>query len=213
MKKFLISTALGSMLIVGGVAIAQPAPGHQHGPGMGMRGPMMADANKDGKLTKAEATTAAEQVFAKMDLNGDGKVTKEERGALRQKRFDDRFAKLDTDRNGQVSKAEFQAQREARQEKVAEWRAKKGGPDGPGMGGRHHRGGKMRGGMWGVDGDKDGTITRAEFMARPLAMFDRADANKDGVVTAEEMKAARPGRGGWGKGPGAPPAPKAPPRG
>lgn len=212
MKKFLISTALCTMLIVGGVAIAQPAtPGARHGPGMGMHGPMMADVNKDGKLTKAEATTAAEQAFAKMDLNGDGKVTKEEREALRQKRFDDRFAKLDTDRNGQISKAEFQAQREAGQGKVAEWRAEKGGPDGPRMGGRHHRGGKMRGGMWGVDGDKDGTITRAEFMARPLAMFDRADANKDGVVTAEEMKAARPGRGEWGKGPGAP-APTAAPR-
>lgn len=214
MKKFLISTALGTMLIVGGVAIAQPEmPGSGHGPGMGMRGPMMADANKDGKLSKAEVTTAAEQMFAKMDLNGDGKVTKEEREALRQKRFDDRFAKMDADHNGQISKAEFQAQREARQEKVAEWRAEKGGPDGFRMGGSHHRGGKMRGGMWGIDGDKDGTITRAEFMARPLAMFDRADANKDGVVTADEMKAARPGRGDWGKGPGAPPAPKAVPRG
>lgn len=214
MKKFLISTALGTMLIIGGVAIAQPGtPGPEHGRGMGMRGSIMADANKDGKLTKAEVTAAAEQAFAKMDPNGDGKVTKEERDALHQKRFDDRFAKMDADRNGQISKAEFQAQREARQEKVAEWRAEKGGPDGPRMGGRHHRGGKMRGGMWGVDGDKDGTITRAEFMARPLAKFDRADANKDGVVTSDEMKAARPGRGNWGKGPGAPTAPKAPPRG
>lgn len=205
MKKFMISVALGSMLLAGGVAVAQP-----NGPAkMGMRGPMMADANKDGKLTKAEVTAASEAAFAKMDLNGDGKITKEERDTLRQKRFDDRFAKMDADGNGQVSKAEFQAKRDARQEKVAEWRAKKGEPDGKRMGRMHHRGGKM-GGMWGKDADKDGTLTRAEFMARPMAMFDRADANKDGTVTAEEMKAAMPGRGERGKGRTAPPPPPAP---
>jgi hypothetical protein len=50
-------------------------------------------------------------------------------------------------------------------------------------------------------------------------MFDKADANKDGKVTAEEMKAARqamrgPGRGhdrGPGRGPGADQAPPPPP--
>lgn len=205
MKKLLISVALGSMLVAGGVAVAQP---NGPGPKMGMRGPMMADANKDGKLTKAEVTAASEAAFAKMDLNGDGKITKEERDTLRQKRFDDRFAKMDTDGNGQISKAEFRAQHDARQEKMAEWRAGKGGPDGQRMGRMHHRG-KM-GGMWGKDADKDGTVTRAEFMARPMAMFDRADANKDGTVTAEEMKAAMPGRGERGKGRMAPPPPPAP---
>jgi len=65
---------------------------------------------------------------------------------------------------------------------------KHGGPDGPG---------------------KDGAITKADFMARPLALFDKADANKDGKVTAEEMKAARQTmRDGWKdrKGPPPPPA-------
>jgi hypothetical protein len=58
----------------------------------------------------------------------------------------------------------------------------------------------MHGGMWGGDADKDGTLTRAEFLARPVAMFDHADTNKDGVVTADELKAARAGhdrRGKW----------------
>src|SRR3546814_20232459 len=48
-------------------------------------------------------------------------------------------------------------------------------------------------GMRGGPGDavkRDG-ITKAEFLARPLALFDKADANHDGKVTAEEMKAAR----------------------
>jgi len=204
-KKFLISTALGTMLIAGGVAMAQsdaPAGGGW------MRGPMMADANKDGKLSKAEATAAAEQMFAKMDVNGDGKFTKEERDAFRQKRVDARFAKLDTDKNGQISKTEFQAPREARRANAAEWKGKTGGLEGHGRGFMRHRGGKMHGGMWGADADKDGTITRVEFLARPLAMFDRADANKDGFVTADEMKAAHPGRGGHGKGHDMPPPPR-----
>ncbi len=217
MKKLLITSALGAFLIGGGVAIAQPEMGAGGPPMRGpMRGVMMADANKDGKLTRAEVTAAADQAFAKMDLNKDGKVTKEEREALRQQRFDARFAEMDTDRNGQISKAEFQVSRDARMEKVAERRearAERGGPDGARKGWMRHRGGK--GGGWGggmmggrgIDADKDGTITRAEFVARPIAMFDRADANKDGTVTAEEMKAAMPGRGKWGKGRDMPPPP------
>ena len=199
MKKLLITSALGAFLVAGGVAMAQPEMGKG---GPAMRGAMMADMNKDGKLTKAEVTAAAEKAFAKMDLNKDGKITKEERESLRQQRFDDRFAKMDADGNGQISKAEFQAKRDARMEKVAEWRearADRGGSEGKRMGWKHHRGGKNGGmmGARGMDADKDGTITRAEFMARPVAMFDRVDVNKDGVVTAEEMKAAKPGRGKW----------------
>ena len=174
MKKLLIATALGAFLIGGGVAIAQPEMGAGRPPMRGpMRGVMMADANKDGKLTRAEVTAAADQAFAKMDLNKDGKVTKEEREA----------------------------------------RAERGGPDGARKGWMRHRGCKagMMGGR-GIDADKDGTITRAEFVARPIAMFDRADADKDGTVTAEEMKAAMPGRGKWGKGRDmAPPPPPPPP--
>lgn len=199
MKKFLISTALGAMLVAGGVATAQsnaPAPGA--GPRHGLPG----DTNGDGKVTKAELTASLQEKFAKMDLNGDGKITKEERDQLREKRFDDRFAKMDADHNGQISKDEMKAAHEARGER-------RGGPDGPG---KHHHGrmGMKGGGMMGAD--KDGTVTREAFMARPLAMFEKADANKDGTVTAEEAKAAwaqfgkgRGGPGKWGRGgPGGP---------
>jgi hypothetical protein len=51
--------------------------------------------------------------------------------------------------------------------------------------GFHGRGGP------GGEAMKDGVLTRVEFMARPLAMFDKADNDKDGFVTADEMKAAR----------------------
>lgn len=198
-RKFMTTVAMGS-LFVGGLAashlaFAQDGPPRAGGPrGGGML--MMADANHDGTVTRAELTTALEARFARLDANHDGKIDQADRDILRQQRLDARFAALDTDRNGQISKAEFVAGHEGR--------------DGGGLNreGRDHHGHGMRGGP---DGGmmKDGVIAKADFMARPLAMFDKADANHDGKVTAEEMKAARQAfRDGWKdrKGPPPPPA-------
>jgi Ca2+-binding EF-hand superfamily protein len=55
---------------------------HQGG-GMGARMIAMADTNKDGKTTLAEAEALALQHFDKMDTNHDGQVTPEERRAAR----------------------------------------------------------------------------------------------------------------------------------
>ena len=213
LRTFFTTVAAGS-LFVGGLAathIAFAQPGPAGGPGA--RGGIlaMADADKDGKVSKAELTAALDARFAKMDVDRDGQITQKDRDALRQQRLDARFAAMDTDRNGQISKAEFTAAHQARADK----RAKAGGPDGRRWGkgfGRGPGGGMMRGlggpgGQGGMrDGDRDGMLTKAEFMARPMAMFDRADANKDGVVTADEMKAARPAmRGGRGNRAGSPP--------
>lgn len=197
-RKFLGTVGVGALL-VGGLAASHMAlaqPDHD-GPG-GPRGAMMAmaDANHDGKISKAELTAALDARFAKLDANHDGKLTKEDRQLARQARLEARFAALDADRNGQISKAEFMAGHQPRL----------GGPDGNGhdrgehdgrgfgRGGHHRFGGGMmfhgRGGPMG-EAMKDGVMTRAEFMARPLAMFDKADANKDGFVTGDEMKAAR----------------------
>jgi len=198
-RKFFGTVALGS-LFVGGlaashVAFAQPGDGPDRG-GRGGGMMMMADTNKDGTITKAELTAGLEARFAKMDIDKDGKLTQAARDALRAQRLDMRFAKLDTDKNGQISKAEMAAAQEAKADKRADKRAeagKPGGPEGRHWGGRHHggpgKGGKMMGGRG--DANKDGTVTKAEFMAGPMAMFDKADANKDGQVTADEMKAAR----------------------
>ena len=51
--------------------------------GMGERMIVMADTNKDGRITLAEAQTLALQHFDQMDTNRDGKVTSEERRAAR----------------------------------------------------------------------------------------------------------------------------------
>ncbi len=44
---------------------------------------VMADTNKDGKITEAEAEALALQHFDQMDTNHDGQVTPEERRAAR----------------------------------------------------------------------------------------------------------------------------------
>ena len=194
-RKFMGTVAVGS-LFVGGLAVshlalAQPGHGDRGGRGGGMMA--MADANKDGKISKAELTAALDARFAKMDRNRDGKLTKEDRELGRQARLDERFAALDSDRNGQISKAEFMAGHQARVGRPDGDRQRGPGKrDGRGFGRHHGFGdGMMFRGMRRGDAAKDGAITRAEFTARPLAMFDKADANKDGFVTADEMQAAR----------------------
>jgi hypothetical protein len=204
LRKFFTTVAVGS-LFVGGLAATHTVyaqPGAQ-GPG-GPRGGMMAqaDTNKDGKISKAELTAALEARFAKMDVDKDGKLTDKDRDLRHQQRLDERFAALDTDKNGQISKAEFTAGHQARADKRDGKADAAGKPDGRGWGKGGHRGpgrGMMRGGPGGPgfgpgfgDANKDGSVTKAEFMAGPLAMFDKADTNKDGFVTADEMKAARP---------------------
>ena len=42
--------------------------------------------------------------------------------------------------------------------------------------------------LMGFDADKDGRLTRAEVPERFQGLFERADANKDGVLTAEEIR-------------------------
>lgn len=42
--------------------------------------------------------------------------------------------------------------------------------------------------MMRADANKDGTITRAEFLAKADARFAKIDANGDGQISADEMK-------------------------
>lgn len=191
-RKYKTMIALGSLL-TGGLAVshlvlAQPAdhPGPQRGMMAG------ADANKDGKISKAEFNAASDARFARMDANRDGKLSKEDRELARQARLEQRFATIDTDKNGQISKAEFMTGHQ----RPDRGSGAKGGRDGERHWGRHGHGGHGKGmmmqGFHGRgDADKDGQVTREEFRAHAQTMFDKADANKDGSVTSEELAAAR----------------------
>lgn len=50
-----------------------------------------------------------------------------------------------------------------------------------------------------LDANKDGVITKEEYQADVAARFAKLDTNKDGKVSEEERAAARPG-GGAGRG-------------
>ena len=84
------------------------------------------------------------------------------------KGLDGRFTAIDTNKDNQVSLAEFKAAlppvtaRETPAQMLAQ-----------------------------LDGNKDGKVSTAEYRAIPLANFDKMDANKDGIVTQQEVAAAR----------------------
>jgi Ca2+-binding EF-hand superfamily protein len=175
MKRFILPGLAAVVIVTGAVAYAQTEGGPDH------RGHMMfemLDANKDGTVTRAEATAAAEKHFAEVDTNKDGVISQAERDAMRARMRDRMFDLMDSDKNGQLSREEFRAAHE-------KMRAAKGERGMQGMHGSGHHGGMRGGGMMKAD------TTKAQAVARAQAMFDRIDANRDGNITAAERDAAR----------------------
>lgn len=174
MKKTILAASLSAFtLIAAGSAFAQ-------------QGDARPDPKADFKRT--ELVARMEAAFAKLDTNGDGKVTAEERKALRDARIAERFKRLDADGNGAVTLEEMQASHDKRPDaarmKDGERKFRPAKAHGHGFG--------ARGGMLGkMDANKDGVITKEEFMAPALARFDKMDTDRDGVLTAAERQAAR----------------------
>lgn len=172
MKQILMGVSL-AVLASAGVAITAHAQ-NQPGP----------DPLGDKAVTRAEAQAKAEQRFTEMDANKDGKLDAADKAA----RQSQKFVEIDTDKNGSLNQAEFAA---AHQRRMADAPGKDGPPRAGRMmqhGGMHH--GKMMGGGKLADGNGDGTVTRAEFVAAHLKMFDLADGDKNGTVTKAERQAA-----------------------
>jgi Ca2+-binding EF-hand superfamily protein len=85
------------------------------------------------------------------------------------------FATMDRNHDGVVDEAEFEAYR-AKQARM---------PDGGA--GLYHIGSRW---LEKSDTNGDGRVTLAEAEARPLQMFDLADANRDGTASVAEQKMA-----------------------
>ena len=95
------------------------------------------------------------------DTNADGLISRSEAAAL--PRLAERFDAIDANKDGQVSFEELRAARAQQRH-----------------GGHFKR----------MDTDNDGKVSRAEALSAAEAAFARADANGDGFVTPEEMRAA-----------------------
>ncbi|MBA8831865.1 MULTISPECIES: calcium-binding protein [Rhizobium] len=197
----LILAALSSTLIFGataGAGFAAPGDGpRQHA---GMHGPGAAafreityvrmlkqfDANKDGKVSKDEATAGIDKLFAAIDTNKDGSLTP---GEIREYR------------QTQMQAMRDQRKQEAGENKDANAAAAtpdnndQGRPPRDGHGGRdgdrwmRHGGNIMRASimMHRVDTDQNGQISKQEAEAAFDKLFTRMDRNKDGVISIDDM--------------------------
>lgn len=151
---------------------------------------------RDGVQTRAEVVGRVQRMFARLDQNRDGTLTQQEaqvarqqlgtrqgrRGqrtvdpALRQQRSAQAFARHDRNRDGVISRAEFEQVRAQRGQLAARGQ------------GRGMAGGRL---FAMADLDRDGRVTLREATAGALSRFDRADRNRDGVLTRDERLQAR----------------------
>jgi Ca2+-binding EF-hand superfamily protein len=171
MQKIVATAALTMLaLLGGGVAAAQADT---------------KPADRQADRNRAQLVARLDAQFDKLDTNHDGFVSADERAAVRNARIARRFQRLDADRNGSISLAEMQAGHKDGGVAPGNQRGKRGS-----HGMRGGRGGGMH--AWpAMDADKDGRISKAEFEARALTRFDRADTDRNSVLTAAERQASR----------------------
>jgi Ca2+-binding EF-hand superfamily protein len=169
--------------------------------------------------TRDEVVAHVRDMFARLDSNKDGYVTREEADAAHKAmagefrdKFTKRFAagdfphpdrgamfdKLDTNKDGSISRQEYMsAKPDVRQQRVfvmrdGEGPVEVGGePGAPGVKVmRFHRSGfgmGMHKEMFDrADGNRDGRVSLQEMTNAALQHFDQADANHDGKLTPEE---------------------------
>jgi Ca2+-binding EF-hand superfamily protein len=106
-----------------------------------------------------------EGMFERADANNDGSVTKEEFIAAR----GDQFSKLDRNSDGYLDSTDMP-------KRMAERRKQNGG-------------GETHGGQFDTNGD--GKVSKDEFINGPTLIFDRADTDKNNVLDAKELAAAK----------------------
>lgn len=223
---------IAGVLVVAGAAASIAAVGHREGR-FGHRGQMDGMMDGDGfgggrmgggwrgprAITQDEFDSRTRERFARLDKNSDGVVDKAEieggmtagdgdrggrMGEMMQQRF---LARFDTNRDGKVGRDEFldRVKKEfARADLDNDGRITdddlppmmrgrdvlKNG-SGRGMGGRGGMADGMMGRMIEADANKDGIITLDEVVAAATKRFDQFDRNKDGAVDKADFDAMR----------------------
>ena len=128
---------------------------------------------------------SAEAKFTEADSNHDGNISQSEWQSARLREAKESFQRIDLNRDGKLSRTEMDQARSQR------------------MAGRRDRMGERRERLRAIDTDGDQQLSRAEIgdnLPRLAADFDRLDANRDGKLSREEIRAGRPQRGGEGEG-------------
>jgi len=127
--------------------------------------------------------------FTALDTNGDGVLDAAEIAAAPKS-----LAKLDKDSDGQITSDEVRMA-------MPQGRGP-GGPGGPGRGGPGREGGEREGEpqdkiiedtvktYMAFDANGDGKLSKSELPERFQGIFDRADENKDGFITPDEIRKA-----------------------
>jgi Ca2+-binding EF-hand superfamily protein len=109
MKKLSMFFGFAGLTALSAIAFADEAKTHEreHGAHHGHKGGMMsrADANKDGKVTLAEALAAGMAHFDKKDANRDGAITKDEVKGRGERMLE----RADANKDGKVTRAEGEA--------------------------------------------------------------------------------------------------------
>lgn len=126
-------------------------------------------------LARSTFIATMEQEFRKLDGNRDGTVTQAELASGQQRAAQSAleqparaaFAGMDADHNGQISISEFLRANARPATRV-----------------------NVSGMMGRLDSNGDQKVTVVEYHTLTLATFDRLDADKDGMVSAAEQRAA-----------------------
>lgn len=201
MRKAIITISVLTLTAATGIAVAAQAPAPA-----GSTAQRPARAERGQPMTRAALEAGIKARFDKVDANKDGVITRAEfdaqrtamqsqRQAQAKARRDRLFASLDTNKDGQISRAEFDAPRERRAQASqargdapraqAQRFAHRPGMQGP-------RGQRMAGTWFDrLDADKDGRVSLADMLAKPLERFDAVDTDRNGTISPEERKAAR----------------------
>ncbi|MEO5809285.1 MAG: EF-hand domain-containing protein [Sphingomicrobium sp.] len=166
MKSFLIAPLALSALIAGPLSAQTAAPA-----AAGLQ-----------PITRVNFAKHFDEIFGRIDTNKDGALSIAEIAAAEVKdkatieaqvtaRYKAEFDKFDTNKDGQISFSEYVTGR--------------GLPNIP-------TDGKAM--LSELDTNKDGKVSLQEYLAPQLVKFNRVDANKDGVASAEEQRKAATGR-------------------